>query len=182
MCFLSPYSYFMPSTIPVSAGHALFTLQFFISYVDLHRHYGFPLSFWKLLALHGKNMPSVPPSLGLKEQNLPPAYRPRSTDPSPVGWTQSLNSFLCKTAVRTAALNNSLLSTCYLPDSGWAVNQPGEVGILVMSAVGSCGEDKGLEMGEQRPNLGHRGKLLLLKRPQASHNLLAPISLIILHP
>ena len=78
LCFLSPYSYFMPSTVPVSAGHALFTLQFFISYVDLHRHCGFPLSFWKLLALYGKNMPSAPPSLGLKEQNLPPAYRPRS--------------------------------------------------------------------------------------------------------
>lgn len=74
LCFLSPYSYFTPSTFPVSAGHAVFTLQFFISYVDLHRHCGFPLSFWNLPAPCGKNMPSAPPSLGLKEQNLSPAY------------------------------------------------------------------------------------------------------------
>ena len=78
LCFLSPCSYFTPSTFTVSAGPALFALQIFILFLDLHRHCGFPPSFWKLPALFGKNTPSAPPSLGLKEQNLPPTYRPWS--------------------------------------------------------------------------------------------------------
>lgn len=65
----------MPSTFPVSAGHAVFTLQFFISYVDLHRHCGFSLSFGNLPAPYGKTASAPLPAWAQGAEPLLPAYR-----------------------------------------------------------------------------------------------------------